>query len=451
MASIYSLSNIFQSVASSEFPYQNRSYTYINTNANVKKCLITADNVNQQELYLFSVFLNAIEMAAEDLNNFGFATYTDGVFTGFAPGFFGINNDGVMGLVLGSKSKQTFNGVTPSEVFIPCEVELQKVPNGKKTIEKYVYMLNGTPIELVEKVDNNGKGTDKYYIALNTTDANIDYTFTFPFLIDKTIGFKPGQIMEAWRGGYFIDCLRKFGSGSKNIWLQSNKAFTRHFEAKSFPAKGITIIAKAGELKFTPAGAYENVKSDIWKSCWQIVASSHPELLVRYFDKKEELYTTLGESNRIEFSSAKTNNEGYKFFIDKGVDSYQGVVVIRIVSASRINLEHSPVNTCTNNPEMMLDVINTYAPIQNQDELKNILLSELGGDESDFIKGSLVKGATAEMAQYLKPLPSNDDTWIKEYKRALDSVMPDQSTRHDALAAFDTTTAVIESDEYPPY
>lgn len=306
--------------------------------------MITCENVTAEEQYIFDLFLSALEISPDDIDNYGMASYQNDVFKGHCPAFFGVR-DGQMGLLIGVQNGK----FGTSDLFIPCEVEQMEVQHGRKMLKEWVYTLNGSPIKLNEQVDNEGKPTGKFYVSLEHRDEYEEYIFTFPFLIDKSRNYTNVEINKAFKTGEFQTIVREFGTSGGRIWLSANKAFIPSFKDNCFPKAGVLLLARNGAIKITPAGSHVNIKSDIAQSDWEIVSTSHPELLVQYFDKeKNQQFITLGEATNLQFTSASVNNEGYTWLVNKGLDSYNDLVLIHIVEPSKIKIENTPVNTVTN-------------------------------------------------------------------------------------------------------
>lgn len=383
MANYYKIQNIFTSVQDSDFPYLNPE-NVVSNGGNVS-VLVTPSVVQDTEGYVFSLFLAALEIEPEVVDNFGFASYKDDKFSGHCPAWFGIR-DGQMGLLIGAASEK-FNS---TDVFVPCEVEEKEIERGKRKIKQFEYTLNGTPIELIEQCDNDGKSTGKFFIKLTHLDEFDENIFTFPFLLNKKdengqpIEYAPIDITRAWKTGEFASILRTFGTGGNNIWLSGNKAFTLLFKEKIFPKSGVLILAKNGKYKFTPAGSHANITNDIHQSDWTIVSTSHPELLVQYYDKeKNQQFISLGEATNIQFSNAKVNNEGFNWLDNyrkrNGVDEYEGMVLIHIIEPSKLNVEHMPVNTVTNILPRVLNKLQPYPHMRDALDVSSMLDGHVPG------------------------------------------------------------------------
>jgi hypothetical protein len=339
MSSIIRLSNLFKSVASSEYPYQFEQFTKTSGNRNYTH--IKPQNVDDTEFYTFTQFLSTIEIAPDEVDNLGSASYQNDVFQYHSPVYFGLRN-GELGLLIGSTR---FENAT--DIFVKCEVEEVEKQHGKKKLKVWEYTLNGTPIELYEPVDNEGKPTGKFYISIDFHDELDDIKFIFPFAIDKKGNFTPEDIRKAWKTGKFSDVCRDLDAVSSRIWIEANKAFIPSFESNQFPKGGVLILAKNGDIKVTPAGTSEKIKSDIVQSNWTIVATSHPELVVQFKNKEKQFeFTCLGDATDIQFTSAQFNNEGFTW-LERNTCFSEQMVLIHIVEPSRLKITNTPVNTVT--------------------------------------------------------------------------------------------------------
>lgn len=307
---------------------------------------MTPSQVTQMENQIFDNFLMALDINPEDVDiNYGMASYADGdVFKGHCPVYFGMYH-GEMGLLIGVENRQ----FKASSLFIPCDVSEEEVKHGKRTVKEWIYTLNGAPLKLEERLDNEGKSSGKFYLSINHQIDSDEFNFSFPFLVDKFQGEKsPEEIKKVFKSGAFSTILKDLGMSTR-IWIAANKAFIPSFRDKSFPEKGILLLVNEGVIKVTPAGSHPNIKTDIVQSQWKIISTSHPELLIQYFgsDKLQQI-DSLGNCNYIQFTQASQNNEGYTWLVSKGVREYNDFALIHIVSPSHMKLEHTPVNTLTN-------------------------------------------------------------------------------------------------------
>lgn len=398
------LFDLFQSVKSSEAPYIYDHLTSGNT-ANLRM-MVTQENTTEKEREIFKIFCDALSIGIEQLDNYGSASYKNGVFVYHSPVYFGKNADDELGLLIGS---ETFDGQY-SSLFIPCVQGTKQVTKGKKTIEQASYSLNENEIELIEVIDQQtNKPTGKNYLKISTiSDEGNEIDFQFPFLVDKKRQFKEGEISQLFKSGNFAEAVRQFGSGTSRIWAISNFAFRKLFEAKKFPAEGIYLLCKNGKLKFTPEGQY-GFTSDCTQSDWEIVATSHPDIVVQYQGKRDELGNKqlfeipLAEVTNINFTDAKTSNEGFSYVNTRfGVESsfsdglrpntdmmIDQLALIKIVSPSARNIAHSPVNTCTTLKPYMLGQLvalgNKYIQLGKKECADNVIgliqiVNELASD-----------------------------------------------------------------------
>lgn len=351
------LSNLFQSVANSDYPYINEKHSV--KSGNRVRTLVLPESVEPTELYQFGMFLTAIEVETPHIvNNLGFASYSNDVFNYHSPCYLGLR-DGQLGLLIGVTT-DSFDDVDAQDIFIPCEVDQIERKRGKKTVTEYEYTINGTPINLVEMVDNEGNGTGRFYITVEYVDDLETINFSFPFLLDKKANHQPNDIMKLWRSGEFADVCRDLDTRNSRLWIECNKAFVPSFQSKQFPKEGVLFLVKNGAIKITPAGTYENVKSDIVQSNWEIVATSHPELIINWRNQNKEYeLITLGDATDIQFTSAQVKNEGYTWLINNQSHENQ-MALIHIVSPSAIKVTNTPVNTLTVLEPRIISKISRY-------------------------------------------------------------------------------------------
>ena len=344
------LTNLFSSVASSDYPYNHQSYCLGEPGSKQCRVVIIPDNISDDERETFEMFLEAVEISPESLNNYGIASYKEDVFTWHSPVYMGLlkreDESLQMGLMIG------FNfGESYQSIFVPVVCQEEEVTKGKKTVKKMVYSANGSVLKLEPILDEKKEKTGKFELSLEyITDDGDEYSFVFPFLIRKDGEFDADLIEGNWKSGTFEFCLREFGSGgASRFFIASNKAFTSSFENKTFPKSGVMLLCAEGQIKITEAGSHENITTTITQSQWKILGSSHPDLLIEHKNKQKEMETiTLGEATDVQFTSADKNNEGYTWLLKKGYRSYDGLVLIHIVKPSDRNVKHTPVNTCTN-------------------------------------------------------------------------------------------------------
>jgi hypothetical protein len=378
MTTQYRLNSLFSSVALSDFPYLNHSKTTFKPPA--AYTIIDSTNVTEDEKYIFDMFLTALNVEPDSVDNYGSATYNNDVFSYHCPAHLGLK-DAQLGMMIGREDETH----KKSSLFIPCVVEQKVTRAGKREITINSYSLNGTPIKLTEQMDNDGKGTGKFFCTLEYTDGYEDYIFMFPILLDKKIEYTKEDINKAWKDGNFGSVLKEFGAGNgRRLWLKSNKAFTTLFAEKTFPRAGVLILARNAKYNVTQANEAKGIKNDIHEVDWEIIATSHPQLWVQYYNRESKTMamTTLETATNIQFSSATKKNEGYNWFNDaikqakKKAEKpearltqteldlidgcYNEVVMIHIVSPSAMKIEHTPVNTVSNIVDRILPKIAAY-------------------------------------------------------------------------------------------
>lgn len=368
MPSIVRLPNLFKSVACSEYSFEHEEFT---KRVGVKAYThVKPQNVDDVEFYQFSQFLQAIEINPADIDNLGNASYDNDVFKYHSPVYFGLRS-GELGLLIGSSRNDD-----ATDLFIKCHINEVEKQHGKKKIKTMEYTVNGTPIELFEPVDNEGKPTGKFYLSITHIDEFESETiFVFPFVLDKKQNFLPEDIRKAWKSGKFADICRDLDAVQSRLWIEANKAFVPSFESKQFPKGGVLLLVKNGNIRITPAGSYDNVKNDIVQSNWEIVSVSHPELVIQFKNKEKQFeFTCLGDATDIQFTSASYNNEGYTWLVRNHAYSEQ-LFLIHIVSPSAQKITNSPVNVLTAHEQRILNKIRSFPHMVeafNQRAVKNL-------------------------------------------------------------------------------
>ena len=103
----------------------------------------------------------------------------------------------------------------------------------------------------------------------------------------------------------------------------------------------------------------DTIKEDIYQSDWEIIACSHPELVVLKKNAEKEFdEILLADATNIQFTAASVNNEGYTFL--KKFGEFDKVVLIKIVSPGRGKIEDIPVNILTGLPKRIGLAIQQY-------------------------------------------------------------------------------------------
>ena len=348
-------SNPFQ-IVSNHF-YRDNSYgNLIKDDAMV----VMFDNLPDYYQYMVQVLEESLDIS---LNNLGLAKLSKGVLY-HCLGYFGLKlNDAgeyVMGLELGYHDDNKY-----SSVFVPCKIEKnERVIGNSKKITTYDYSLNGWKIELIKP----NVELDKYYIHLTVLDtpktyqdkdgndvdesdldeADLRFEYTFPLLVNKN---SKDDIKKFWSVGKFQECLREFGKFK--VYGQTNKLFIDLFSSDKFPKEGVALLCNNGVKRVALAGSHPKITKDIHSANWEIVATSHPELLVRVSTD----YVQLGDVTDIQFTNANNGNEGYKFLSD---DTYSDYVLIHIVGKNASNITHTPTNIVAANPKHILSVLEKF-------------------------------------------------------------------------------------------
>jgi hypothetical protein len=347
------------SSSSSDFPYLPVNSRFTFANGDYVKTILTPENVNEKSLNIFHKFLEAIDIDNQSISNFGFAGYYKDVPRGNCPVYMG-TRDGVLGILIGA----SLDGTDYTDKFIPVTTSTELVQKGRKQNEELVYRVNGAPIKLKER-EKDGVGTGRYYIAVDYADDDgSEYVFTFPFLlIKKDVPYNSNEILANWKSGNFSSVVRSLDekNSSTRIWIEANKAFINNFKDMNFPQDGVLILAKNGKFKTIEAGSHPAITSTFSKTEWEIITTSHPELLIQYRIKGKEFdLCSLGDATNISFSSAKMSNEGYSWLCNLEETTWNNVVLIHIVEHNRVNIEHIPVNTLTALPNRIKMKISSY-------------------------------------------------------------------------------------------
>ena len=388
MSTKIAISKIFPSVANSDFPY-NVDQKLVKTSGNKTTVLVDASLISDSEKVNFNKLLEALEIPVESVTNYGFASYLDEQFANHAPIFCGLNTDGKVALKIGADSD------THNTTSIWVEMQTRKVSKqfGKKLLEVDEYHFNGCKVDLrkVDVKDSTGKVVkDTLEFIINYTDENRDdFEFVIPVLFDRKQFETNQQIVDEYKRDNLAATIRAFSSGGSNVWLAANKIFSQAFTAKTFPKDGVFFVLKNGRLKHTPAGKIAGIEHDMMSAEWDIVTTSHPEMMVVKNHKTAE-NCTLSEGTILQFSSAAQNNEGYKFLIDAGVglgDSYDGNVLVKFIGQAK-NPNHMPNNIATNNPirvERLLGAKYNFLA-------KNFDLTPLPFADDDDLDGDFLRG-----------------------------------------------------------
>lgn len=344
------LYSLFPTVATSDFAIKNKKYL-IKKTAEERKILVVPECVPPEHKYLFDRFLSLIDVDPSEIDNYGIATYDRKGLKYHSPVYFGKDENDQLGITIGIKSDDFLT----KSMFIPCEVELATKRKGKKDIEYYSYTLNGVEIELKPAVDNDGNETGKFYLEMEDEED----AYRMSFLINKEQEYTPDEIKTAFKEGRFHEVVRRFGSGGGNQrWIRANLAFLNHFENGTFPEEGVMFLCRNGQIKITPKEKYDT-ETDMVNAEWEILATSHPDLMIQYEIKKEIKNCLLDEATILQFSNASVNNEGYGYLVSNGYQYYEGLVVIHIVEP-RKNIKHTPFNTVSAEVESIEEKLEAF-------------------------------------------------------------------------------------------
>jgi hypothetical protein len=398
------LSGIFPSLNDSDTPDIHPQNT--TRKGDTTYVTVTPEILTDAEIYNFSLFCTAIGI--EDigvLHNYGSATYISDVFKGHCPCFLGkaLDDDGseYLGLKIGSDAGDY------KAPILRVITELKQEKIGKRTVDKLVYILNETcVVELSESFDNEGKPTGKYYAGV--VDDNNDL-FTFPIMLDKKLleGQDPSVVIRSWREGIIISLVKKFGAGGGKLWGTINKMFLPRFTDKTFPTSGVFMLLSKGNIKTTPAGSHPSITNDIIQPEWEILAVSHPDMVVIHKNiDKEFVDVPLGEVTILQGSSANNNNECYTWLVNNYHTYGGGVVMLHVVRPVAV-LKNTPVNTITALPQKIERKLTMYPEMldiyhQNTSITTTAKLAIAPG------KSVSVEEATESLNAYINPIVDTD-------------------------------------------
>ena len=405
------LSRIFSSVTSSEFAYDELVQPYVKRNGVKASVLVLPQFIPNEELEGFSKFLEALGINIEDVSNYGYASFENDEFKNHSPVFLGKNEDGKLVIKIGGD----YDTKTTSSIYVECVEEKVQKKAGKKVIDAIDYTFNGCSLKVEERtvIDEVTKAVKSSYIesVLSYTDDEMnDFEFIIPTLFDRK-QFENDAIVKAFKTGNLANVIRSFNSGNgSKVFAAANKMFTDLFTSKNFPTDGVFLVVTDGRLRVTPAGTVAGIDYDMVSADWEIIGSSHPELLVKQSTKKgeEPKYCALNEVTTISFSSAANNNEGYNWLVKNRIEigmSYKGVCLIKIVRPAN-NPQHMPVNICTNNAMM----VNRLLPAKHKSLLQHFEQSALPFDISD----STATPASNRLSYAERTMIFDNDTMLEE-------------------------------------
>lgn len=391
MSQTYYLSKIFPEITLSDFPK-------LYGGANKSKVLLKP-GIDKAGDKIFKEFLEVIGVDPEIVTNYGTVSYNnDGMFIGHSPAFV-CNVDGEVSIVIGS--------LIPNEPDSQIQVSVKIEEIVKKSGTKKQYEVNDNLVTLFRLTDKDGKPLDKIYLDI------FDGVNHWRVPISKKSGVTPEQLQESFKGLTLAELLvaPNVYTGSSRVFCKANKMFTHLFDPANFtfPKDGVYLLAKNGKLKLAKAGSHPNIDKDIWSATWQIIGSSHPELLVAHTNADKQLsYAVLDEVYSIEFTSAAFNNEAFNYLKSKGYteesDSiFSGEVIIQIVKPNPKNVNHIPVNKLTAIPSEVSELK------QNQIMLDGVMASLPPAPFVPQIKESNEVMPSTELGIVELPWGSNDD------------------------------------------
>ncbi len=369
---------IYDNLIDSDFAFEYMEDMTISSFTNKSYLSLRRDYLDHETWEKISCFLELIGIKEEDHpNNFGTATFTDLQLERACLGYIGLeflngkDQDPEPVLKIG-------NDVGDGERAINIRIESTIVESkvGRKKTSKQVYIIGDVELEIerIYEKDNPSKLIANYG---KIHDAENDIEYIIPFLVDKEYCPEPVDFYEAFKKNELHSALKIFGTGGGRNWAEANKLFRGLFSPKNAQVtyngwsekhyeNGIAFIVKNARSKFIPEGSFDGAFSSDYFSCdWEIVASTHPDALVRIYNKKDFQTYTLDQITNINFtSSAKKTNEGYHGVIPRKISNadgfYPGLGLIVFTRPHPINPDWIPQNTLTlidiNNPKSIKKV-----------------------------------------------------------------------------------------------
>lgn len=295
---------------------------------------VTLDNISSEDSEKLNKFCKALKIDPQQVDNFGLASFKKMAFLRHCPAYFCLNEDGEMGLMIGSSQDESENGEGLKTYFVPCIVENNE------------YSLNGVKLKLKEAKNLDGTSKGSAYIEF---DAGRD-TYSIPFLINDD--YKGSELIDSvfdkWDQGAFNLVLRQYGTGGNRNYSKFNKLFVPAFDKNYFPEDGVILVLKNGTYTNKEWEDKKGKKSRIIASDWEIVGSSHPDLLVQIVkkDKTTELETTeILPLEAIQNVSFTTAAQPTQWMIETGFENYKDKVTLLWVigiNSKTLDSGHTP-------------------------------------------------------------------------------------------------------------
>lgn len=303
------LSKLFESTNLSTWLFKNKKFQLQSNNEN-KYVMCLDANINEAERAKMRKFCDIIGVKYEDVNNFGIVTFEKFVFKKHLPAFIAKNNNDEVVLVIGSENKDS----DFSQYEVPVNFE-----NGG-------YKIGKADLYLKPSINSQGEETG-YYVCLIRQGLN-DYEM--PFLIDKEKAEKTIlNPVEYFENGTFADCLKNYQTPrvSNAVYGEYNKIFSEHFGKNTFPDfEGVLLFLKQGKLNRIDKNGQKFVSSS-----WQYLDSSHPDMVVKVYDKNLNRYEYLSSLTALTFSPT---SQPTKWLLDEGLESYAGTIMILTIGVN---------------------------------------------------------------------------------------------------------------------
>lgn len=303
------ISQLFESANLSTWLFKNKKFQLQSNNEN--KYVVCLDaNINDVERSKMRKFCDIIGIKYEDVNNFGIVTFEKFVFKKHLPAFVAKNNKNEVVLVIGSEN--TVSGYSQYEVPV-------KFSNGG-------YKIGNADFYLKPSTNSRGEETG-YYVCLIRQGLN-DYEL--PFLIDKEKAEKTNlNPLEEFENGTFADCLKNYQTTrvSNAVYGEYNKIFSEHFAKNSFPDyEGVLILLKKGKLNRVDKNGQKFISSS-----WQYIDSSHPDMVVKVYDKTTNRHEYLSSLTALTFSPSA---QPTKWLLDEKKETYDGTIMVLTIGVN---------------------------------------------------------------------------------------------------------------------
>ena len=307
--------------------------------------------LSTEEQSVFSGFCNLLNAKP---TNAGIATYDSlNSLKYFSSPVVGINSDRQLGVLIGVENQHAGHKAE----FIPLVYREGKIDeNGEKDEGSYAFKIrneNGdfkfvkaTLVTIPPKMGENPKS----YVAIK----NKDFIFHIPFKCEKEI--QSGTILRAWEEGEFDSVCLPFFKSSASF----NKMFGGLFKNQLFPSGGVVLILKNGKIKIN-----EYQGQSLVSTHWQLVESSHPDLIVTGLKndpvRLKDIGMIFASQSCLMTKQIIANSEENKVFV---------VYVYAPNARNPLKFDWVPSHTGVTNPKYLPQVVkNKFPEIFNKAEV----------------------------------------------------------------------------------